>query len=63
MSNRRAVISRHEKRPGSEGGKIIPGESDCGAAERSGDKVIIQPETLAQQATMRERSDRHEVIL
>lgn len=61
MSNRRAVISRHEheQRQGSEGLKVISGENDWDAAERIGDKVIIRRETLVQPATMRERLDRH----
>jgi hypothetical protein len=59
MSNRRAVISRLEERQGSDGLKVIPCKNDWDATGRSGDKVIIRRDTLAQQATMKERIDRH----
>jgi hypothetical protein len=59
ISNRRAVISRHEERQGSDGLKVIPCKNDWYASWRSGDKVIIRRDTLAQQATMKERLDPH----
>jgi hypothetical protein len=59
MSNRRAVISGLEGRQGSEGVEGYSGENDWDAAERSVDKVIIRRETLAQQATMWGRLNRH----
>lgn len=62
VSNRRALIGRQEERQGSEGLKVIPDENDSDAAERNGDKVIIRHEKLVQQATMKERLDRHEAV-